>query len=480
MQGRRGDLRTPGLGRGVAPGGLRALAGMLTPVRESEPEIRYARSGDVHIAYTVTGEGPLDLVLVEGYFTHLGIMWEQPGYRRWVYRLASFARVIRFDKRGMGLSDRVQVGTLEERMDDLRGVLDAVGSERAVLVGTSEGGPLSLLFAATLPDRVAALVLVGAEVRERVTADWPWGERTDAQFEQEIAEIARGWGTLGLSRDRYPSLEPSDSDRMFEWSKRLVRESAGVGEAIAFKRMAFEIDVRALSGSVHVPTLVLHRVGDRVCHVGNGRFLAEQVPGATYRELPGDDHMPWMNPAGGEEILAEIQEFLTGRREAQVPDRILATVLFGDLVASTNLLSEIGDARYRQLVELFLDAVRTELHRYRGREVDTAGDGFFASFDGPARAIRCGQAVAAAARRLGLAVRLGVHTGEVEVVGDKLAGIAVHIGARIGSLAQGDEILVSSTVRDIVAGSGLRFTDRGQRTLKGVDGEWRLYAVDEL
>ena len=480
MQGRRGDLRTPGLGRGVAPGGLRALAGMLTPVRESEPEIRYARSGDVHIAYTVTGEGPLDLVLVEGYFTHLGIMWEQPGYRRWVYRLASFARVIRFDKRGMGLSDRVQVGTLEERMDDLRGVLDAVGSERAVLVGTSEGGPLSLLFAATLPDRVAALVLVGAEVRERVTADWPWGERTDAQFEQEIAEIARGWGTLGLSRDRYPSLEPSDSDRMFEWSKRLVRESAGVGEAIAFKRMAFEIDVRALSGSVHVPTLVLHRVGDRICHVGNGRFLAEQVPGATYRELPGDDHMPWMNPAGGEEILAEIQEFLTGRREAQVPDRILATVLFGDLVASTNLLSEIGDARYRQLVELFLDAVRTELHRYRGREVDTAGDGFFASFDGPARAIRCGQAVAAAARRLGLAVRLGVHTGEVEVVGDKLAGIAVHIGARIGSLAQGNEILVSSTVRDIVAGSGLRFTDRGQRTLKGVDGEWRLYAVDEL
>jgi pimeloyl-ACP methyl ester carboxylesterase len=453
---------------------------MLTPVRESEPEIRYARSGDVHIAYAVTGEGPLDLVLVEGYFTHLGIMWEQPAYRRWVHRLASFARVIRFDKRGMGLSDRVQVGTLEERMDDLRAVLDAVGSERAVLVGTSEGGPLSLLFAATLPDRAAALVLVGAEVRERVTADWPWGERTDAQFEQEIAEIARGWGTLGLSRDRYPTLEPSDSDRMFEWSKRLVRESAGVGEAIAFKRMAFEIDVRAFSGSVHVPTLVLHRVGDRICHVGNGRFLAEQVPGATYRELPGDDHMPWMNPAGGEEILAEIQEFLTGRRESQVPDRILATVLFGDLVASTNLLSAIGDARYRQIVELFLDAVRTELHRYRGREVDTAGDGFFASFDGPARAIRCAQAVVAAARRLGLAVRLGVHIGEVEVVGDKLAGIAVHIGARIGSLAQGNEILVSSTVRDIVAGSGLRFTDRGQRTLKGLDGEWRLYAVDEL
>ena len=451
----------------------------MTFVGDVEPEIRYARSGDVHIAYTVTGEGPLDLVLVEGYFTHLGIMWEQPAYRRWVNRLASFARVIRFDKRGMGLSDRVQVGTLEQRMDDLRAVMDAVGSQRAALVGTSEGGPLSLLFAATLPDRTASLVLVGAEVRERVTADWPWGERTDAQFEQEIAEIARGWGTLGLSRDRYPSLEPSDSDRMFEWSKRLVRESAGVGEAIAFKRMAFEIDVRAITGSVHVPTLVLHRVGDRICHVGNGRFLAEQVPDASYRELPGDDHMPWMNPTGAEEILAEVQEFLTGTREAQVPDRILATVLFGDLVDSTTLLSEIGDARYRQLVELFLDAVRRELHRYRGREVDTAGDGFFASFDGPARAIRCAQAVVAAARGLGLAVRLGVHTGEVEVLGDKLAGIAVHIGARVAALAHGNEVLVSSTVREIVAGSGLRFTDRGPRTLKGVDGEWRLYAVDE-
>ncbi len=451
----------------------------LTFVGETEPEIRYARSGDIHIAYTTTGKGPLDLVLVEGYFTHLGIMWEQPGYRRWVHRLASFARVLRFDKRGMGLSDRVQVGTLEERMDDLRAVLDAAGSQRAVLVGNSEGGPLSLLFAAACPDRTTALVLVGAEVRERVTADWPWGERTDSEFERELTDIASRWGTLGLSRDRYPSLAPSDSDRMFQWSQRLVRESAGPGEAIAFKRMAFGIDVRAVSRTIHVPTLVLHRVGDRICHVGNGRFLAEQIQGATYRELPGDDHLPWMNPAGAEEILAEIQEFLTGTREAHVPDRILATVLFGDLVASTDLLSGIGDARYRQVAELFLDAVRIQLHRYRGREVDTAGDGFLASFDGPARAIRCAQAVVAAARRLGLAVRLGVHTGEVEVVGDKLAGIAVHIGARVGALAEANQVLVSSTVRDIVAGSGLRFIDRGVRTLKGIDGQWHLYAVEE-
>ena len=446
---------------------------------DDEPDIRYARSGDIHIAYTFTGEGPLDLVLVEGYFTHLGIMWEQPGYRRWVHRLASFARVIRFDKRGMGLSDRVQLGTLEERMDDLRAVLDAAGSQQAVMVGTSEGGPLSMLFAATFPDRTAALVLVGAEVRERITTDWPWGERTDAQFERELADIANRWGSLGLSQDRYPSLDRADSERMYQWSRRLVRESAGPGEAIAFKRMAFDIDVRAVTASVHVPTLIVHRVGDRICHVGNGRFLAANIPQATYRELPGEDHMPWMNPAGAQEILAEIQEFITGTREAEVPDRVLATVLFGDLVASTDLLSEIGDARYRQVVELFHEAVRTELRRYRGREVDTAGDGFFASFDGPARGIRCAQAVLTEARRLGLAVRLGLHTGEVEVVGDKLAGIAVHIGARIGAFAEGNEILVSSTVRDIVAGSGLRFIDRGLHSLKGVDGEWRLYAVEE-
>jgi pimeloyl-ACP methyl ester carboxylesterase len=449
-------------------------------VRETEPEIRYAHSGDVHIAYTIAGNGPIDVVLVEGYLTHLGIMWEQPGYRRWVNRLAAFARVIRFDKRGMGLSDRVQVGTLEERMDDLRAVLDAVDSQRAVLVGTSEGGPLSLLFAATFPERAAGLVLVGAEVRERVTPDWPWGERTEAQFETELADLAGRWGTLGLSRDRYPSLAPTDSDRIFAWSQRLVRESASPGEAIAFKRMAFDIDVRAVAAAVHVPTLVVHRVGDRVCHVGNGRFLANRIPGAVYRELAGEDHLPWMNPVGAQEVLAEIQEFLTGTREAEVPDRILATVLFGDLVGSTDLLSDIGDARYREIVELFLQAVRTELHRFRGREVDAAGDGFLASFDGPARAIRCAQGVVAAARRLSLGVRLGIHTGEVEVVGEKLAGIAVHIGARVGALAEANQILVSNTVRDIVAGSGLRLTEHGVHILKGVDGEWRLYAVAEM
>jgi pimeloyl-ACP methyl ester carboxylesterase len=444
---------------------------------EVEPEIRYARSGDVHIAYTVVGKGPLDLVLVEGYVTHLDVMWEQPGYRRWVRRLASFARVIRFDKRGMGLSDRVRVGSLEDRMDDLRAVLDAVGSQRAVLVGTSEGGPLSILFAGSFPDRTQALVLVGAEVKERVTTDWPWGERTDEEFRREIEEVDEQWATLGLPRNRYPSLDEASSEHIFRWSQRLMRQGAGPGEAIAFKRMAFDIDVRDVTASVRVPTLVVHRVGDRVCDVRNGRFLAQRIPGATYRELPGEDHMPWMNPSGADEILAEVLEFLTGSREAQVSDRVLATVLFGDLVESTALLSGVGDARFGEVVELFLAAVRTELARFRGREVDTAGDGFLATFDGPARAIRCAEAVRAAATGLGLAVRLGLHTGEVEVIGEKIAGIAVHLGARVAAQARADEILVTSTVRDIVAGSGLRFLDRGPHMLKGIDGVWTLHAV---
>jgi pimeloyl-ACP methyl ester carboxylesterase len=453
-------------------------------VSEGEPEIRYARSGDVHIAYAVIGtrnpQRAVDLVLVEGYLTHLGLMWEHPAYRRWVNRLATFARVIRFDKRGMGLSDRVQVGTLEQRMDDVRAVMDAAHSDQAVLVGSSEGGPLSLLFAATFPERTAALVLLGAEVKEEITQDWPWGERTRAEFEQEIKELPDMWGTLGLQSHRYPSLPAPDAARTLAWSQRMIRESASPGEAIAFKRLGFDLDARRLTEAVHVPTLVLHRVGDRVCHIENGRFLARHIPGATYRELEGADHIPWMNPAGGEEIAGAIQEFLTGTREAAEPDRVLATVLFGDLVSSTELLDEVGDARYRSLIEAHLAGVRRQLDQFRGREIDTAGDGFLAAFDGPARGIRCAQAILADAAQDGLQIRLGVHTGEVEVVGDKLAGIAVHIGARVAALAAPGQILVSSTVRDIVAGSGITFEDNGIHGLKGVSGDWHLYAVRAL
>ena len=446
---------------------------------ETQPDIRYARSGDVHIAFSVVGSGPIDLVLVDGYLTHLGILSEHPGYRRWIRRLASFSRVIRFDKRGMGLSDRVQVGTLEDRMDDVRAVMDAAGIDRAVLVGSSEGGPMAMLFAATFPDRTVSLVLVGAEVKEEITADWPWGEWTRERFETGLAALVDQWGRVGLPPQRYaPSLTGAEAARDDAWSQRLIRESASPGEAIAFKRMAFEIDARHVAQNVHVPTLVLHRTGDIVCPVENGRFLAHAIANATYQELPGADHLPWMNPAGGEQIAAEIQEFLTGIRESPEPDRILATVVFTDIVDSTSMLADIGDTRFSELLERHYAAVRRQLQRFRGREIDTAGDGFLASFDGPARAIRCAQEMAKDTGRLSVQLRLGLHTGEVDVIGEKLAGIAVHLAARVGALAAPGEILVTSTVRDIVAGSGSTFEDRGTHHLKGIPGEWHLFAVE--
>jgi class 3 adenylate cyclase len=447
-------------------------------VSDELPELHYAVSGDVHIAYTVVGEGPIDIVIVAGFLTHLGVLWEEPGYRRFIERLASFARVIQFDKRGMGLSDRVQVGTLEERMDDVRAVMDAVGSERAVLLGTSEGGPMSLLFAASYPERTHALLLVGAEVKERKTDDWPWGEATDEEFEESMAALPGRWGSLGLRPEIFaPSLGAAEAERAHEWSKRLVREASSPGPAIAFMRMAFDIDVRDVCSSISVPTLILHRVGDLVCHVENARFLARTIPGATYVELQGPDHVHWLSQSGGDETVAEIQEFLTGVREPSVPDRVLATVLFTDIVGSTAMLAEVGDSRWRDLLTRHDATVRRQLERFRGREIDTAGDGFLASFDGPARAIRCAQAIQESVASLGLEVRTGVHTGECEVDGDKLRGIAVHIGARVAARAEAGEILASGTVRALVAGSGIEFEDRGAVELKGVPGDWQLYAV---
>ena len=363
-------------------------------------------------------------------------------------------------------------------MDDVRAVMDAAGSERAVLLGTSEGGPMSLLFAASYPERTHALLLVGAEVKERKTDDWPWGEATDEAFEESIAALASRWGSLGLAAEIYaPSLEPAEAQRAYEWSKRLVREASSPGPAIAFMRMAFEIDVRDVCSSISAPTLVLHRVGDLVCHVENARFLARTIPGATYVELEGADHIHWLSQAGGDETVAEIREFLTGVREPSVPDRVLATVLFTDIVGSTATLAEMGDSRWRELLARHDATVRRQLERFRGREIDTAGDGFLASFDGPARAIRCAQAIQEAVASLGLEVRTGVHTGECEVDGDKLRGIAVHIGARVAARAEAGEILASSTVRALVAGSGIEFEDRGAVELKGVPGDWQLYAV---
>jgi class 3 adenylate cyclase len=441
------------------------------------PDVRYARNGDIHIAYQVLGEGPPDLVLVDGFLTHLGAMWADPARRRFCERLASFSRLILFDKRGMGLSDHVPFGTLEERMDDVRAVMDAVGSERAALFGQSEGGPMSILFAAAHPERTLALLLVGAEVKEETTEDWPWGENTRETFEESMRGVPARWGTPEQAQRGVESRSPSalgDPTAAESWRRRIV-ESASPGDAIAFMRIAFQIDVRDVIPSVRAPTLVVHARGDRVCVVENGRYLAEHIPGARYLELASDDHLPWY--ADAEVVAGEIQEFLTGVREPVKPERVLITVLFTDIVGSTKQASALGDRRWRNLLELHHARMRGELERFRGREIDTAGDGFLAAFDGPARAIRCARSAVDSIRDLGVDIRAGLHTGECEMLGDKLSGVAVHIGARVAGEARAGEVLVSSTVKDLVAGSGIAFEERGTAELKGVPGEWQLYAV---
>jgi class 3 adenylate cyclase len=440
----------------------------------SAPPVRYAANGDIHLAYRVLGDGPIDLVMVAGAFTNLDVLWEIREYREFHQRLASFARVITFDKRGMGLSDRVRFGTLEERMDDVRAILDDVGSESAALFGGSEGGPMSLLFAATHPERTRGLILCGAEIKEETTDDWPWGESTRPEFEEamEIDRLLEHWGKgLGVA-----SFAPSRAgdERLRELWGRLQVQAASPHDAIAFMRMAFDIDVRHVASSITTPTLILHRVGDRICHVENGRWLSQHIRGARYVELSGEDHIPWFD---GDDIVDEIREFLTGVREPAVPDRVLATVLFTDLVGSTERARDLGDRRWRDLLERHNELVRRELERFRGREIDTAGDGFFATFDGPARGIRCGTSIVEGVRTLGLEVRAGLHTGEVELAGGSVRGIAVHTGARVAAQADPGEVLVSQTVKDLVAGSGIEFADRGAHELKGIQGEWRLYAV---
>jgi pimeloyl-ACP methyl ester carboxylesterase len=436
--------------------------------------VQYAKSGDVHVAYRVLGEGPSDLVFVGGSFTNLDALWAIPEYRRFCETLATFSRLILFDKRGMGLSDRVRVGTLEERMDDVRAIMDAVGSESAALLGVSEGGPMSMLFAATYPERTRALLLCGAEVKEETTEDWPWGEATRQELEDflDLDRVAARWGKgLGLA-----TFAPSraEDERLRELFGRVQAQAASPSEAVAFMRMAFEIDVRHVAPSVTAPTLIVHREGDRVCNVENARWLERNIAGAKYVELPGDDHILWIDP---DPILDEIREFLTGVREPAEPERVLATVLFTDIVGSTERARELGDARWRDLVERHHELVRRDLARFRGREIDTAGDGFLATFDGPARAIRSGKAIVESVRTLGLEIRAGLHTGEVELAGDAVRGIAVHTGARVASQAGPGEVLVSQTVKDLVAGSGIEFEDRGTRELKGLPGEWRLYAA---
>jgi class 3 adenylate cyclase len=436
-------------------------------------DVRFARSGGVDIAYRVVGDGPVDLVYAQGAYTHLEIYWELPQFRRYCERIGEFSRLILFDKRGMGMSDRVPgATTLEERMDDIRAVMDAVGSERAAVMGESEGAPLAILFAAAHPERTVALVLQGGEVRERRDEDWPWGESTDAELEAAMATLQERWGQGSGIWVVAPSVAGQEWARA--WRGRVQLHAGTPASIEAFMRMAHDIDVRHVVPAIQVPTLIVHASRDQVCHVENARFLARTIPGARYVELDTEDHVPWFDP---DETLAEIREFLTGTREAATPDRVLATVLFTDLVGSTVRAAELGDRRWRDLLEQHHVAVRRQLARFDGREVDTAGDGFFATFDGPARGIRCAQAILDSVRPLGFEVRAGLHTGEVELADGKVAGIAVNIGARVAARAEAGEVLVSGTVRDLVAGSGLEFDDRGVAELKGVPGEWRLFAV---
>jgi pimeloyl-ACP methyl ester carboxylesterase len=440
-------------------------------------KVAFAQSGDVNIAYRVVGDGPVDLVYVQGAFTHLDVYWELPAFRRYCERLAAFTRLILFDKRGMGMSDRVPGGTpLDVRMDDIRAVMDAVGSESAAVMGESEGGPLAMLFAAAHPERTRALILQGAEVRERTDDEWPWGEATPEQFEANVALVAERWGNGRGIASRVPSIadDPTLPTIVAWWGKAQLNAATPTAWA-AFSRMAFDIDVRDMVSSIHVPTLIIHATGDRVCHVENARWLAAHISGARFLEFPGADHLPWFNP---DRTIAEIREFLTGSREPEEPDRVLATVVFTDVVGSTELATRLGDRRWRDLLETHHAAVRAELARYRGREVDTAGDGFLAVFDGPARAIRAAKAIVDAVRGMGLEIRAGIHTGEIEQLpsGD-IRGIAVHIGSRVAGAAGAGEVLVSSSVRDLVAGSGFSFVDRGVHALKGVEEERRLYAV---
>jgi class 3 adenylate cyclase len=439
------------------------------------PETLYARSGDVNIAYQVVGEGELDLVYVPGWVSNVEYVWTYPPLEHFLRRLATFSRLILFDKRGTGLSDAValdKLPTLEQRMDDVRAVLDAVGSERAALFGHSEGGAMCMLFAATHPERVKALVLLSVYAKRLRSDDYPWAPTAEEREAEARGLEERGWADVDTGYYAPSRLDDREFDR---WLRGWLRNGASPRAAAALLRMNSRIDVREVLPTIGVPTLILHRTDDRDVKPEEGRYIAERIAGARFVELPGDEHVI---AAGEVDRLAdEIEQFLTGSRPAPEADRVLTTLLFTDIVGSTDRAVALGDREWRDLLDRHHALVRAELERHRGREIDTAGDGFLATFDGPARAVRCACAIRDAVRTVSLEVRAGVHTGEVQLRGDGVAGIAVHAGARIAALAGAGEVLVSRTVTDLTAGSGLVFEPRGEHELKGVPGPWQVYAV---
>ncbi len=430
---------------------------------------RYAKSGDVHIAYQVIGDGPRDIVFVPGWVSHVERGWAFPAFAHLLERLASFSRLIIFDKRGTGLSDPVAtVPTLEERMADLRALMDEVSSERAILFGECEGVPLSVVFAAAHPERVDGLLLYGGMPGVHVNPDEPrWIDEADG-----LRDAVDHWGQGKTLELFAPSLAGNERDRrsMGEFE----RAAASPGMACALLQSLRDIDVATAAASVHVPTLILHRRDDYV-PIGPARELARLIPGSRFVELEGRDHA--LTVGDTEAIVGEVEEFVTGTRRQPEPTRALLTVLFTDIVGSTRLAAELGDSRWRTLLDAHNQIVRRQLEEHRGREVKTIGDGFLVTFDGPARAIWCARAITEAVRELDVHVRAGIHTGEAELLGDDIGGMAVHIGARVVALAGPDEVLVTRTVRDLVAGSGIAFTDRGAHELKGVPGKWDVLAV---
>ena len=434
----------------------------------------YAQSPDgTNIAYQAHGTGPLDLVFVPGFVSHVELIWEEPSIARFLRRLVSFSRLVIYDKRGQGLSDRLgRPPTLEESMDDLRSVMDAAGCERAAIFGVSEGGPMSMLFAASHPERVSSLVLYGTYARILVAPDFPQGVPENV-FDEWVTLVREQWGgAVGVDL-----WAPSDlgNPEFEQWWARLLRQGTSPSGALELMNLYRELDVRRILPAIDVPVLVLHRRRDRLVPARQGRYLAERIPDARYVELSGEDHLPTVGDQAA--LLDEVEEFLVGSRRAHDGERSLATILFTDIVGSTETAARLGDRRWRDLLERHDATVRRELAVHRGREVKTTGDGFLATFDGPARAIRCANAIRDQLEGIGIEVRAGVHTGEIETIGTDVGGIAVNIGARVGALAGPGEVLVSSTVRELVVGSGIEFQERGSHRLRGAPDEWRLFAV---
>jgi len=433
------------------------------------PPVRYARSGEIHIAYRVYGSGPRDIVMIPGTLAHLEVFWAIPSYQQLLKRLTAFARVIIFDKRGQGLSDRVVAEqTMEERIDDVRAVMDAAGSRSATIYGWSEGGPMSIMFVATYPDRVTALILYGtfASVKDK-----PWSVPRE-DWEASMVDIEKHWGQAVLLRVNGPSA--LEDPAMVEWGGRLERASASPGSIVALLRANYEMDVRHILPSVKVPTLVMHRPGDALVPIASGRYLAEQIPAAIYHEIRGNDH--FFTDAETADLVADrIERFVTGSLHRPEPDRVLATVMFTHIVDAIERAATMGEQRWSELLRRFYEVLRSELATFRGREIRTVSDGLLATFDGPARAIRFACSIRDKVTRLGLHVRTGLHTGECDLSEENLHGIAVDIAARLASMATPDQVMMSGTVRDLVAGSNLQFADCGTHVLKDIPGEWRLF-----